>query len=694
MKIINLKVMRGPNIWSNYRQRVVIMTLDLQELEKRPTHRIEGFAERIREALPSLFSHRCSEGNKGGFFQRVEQGTWMGHVIEHIALELQTMAGMFVGYGRTRSTDREGVYHVVFAYRLAEAGLYAARAAVKVADALVRSLPCDIDGHVTELKKLREKHRLSSTSEPFTAEADDNDIPYHFVNDALLLLGHGLYQARVRGSLISSAANISMETANSRALTSKALRNAFFAVLPGAEVSNMDELRSFAGKTAAPFLIKPLFGTHGRRIALPFSSADEAGPFLEHTLLTYRYAYAETFREGELYRILLIGRKPAAMLRVPRFRVVGDGITNLHTLVASVLHDNVINALNGYDADLVLPAGTTAWINGEPEVYDGPAHQDVLFVLERAAATLDLDCCVADVIGPDISLPAAADQAKIVAVDPNPLFTEFTSPSKGYGQNVMAPLFKLLFPGETQGKIPVIAIRGNGESQGIASFLSAICRAAAMNPGCATSGGLSICGYNISTEDCTDRTSIRGLLFDPCIDTGIVECSTQVILSSGLPFDSSYISIITGSRVKKTKRNKEAADNERKCDMVVGRTTEQNGFIILNADNDCEEMAADLYGKAVLYTTGPENETVMAHCSRGGTGAIVENGIITLMNGKWKMPMCRPEKEEQDGAAPFQCRLPAMLAAFLLNVPVPVIAENLMRQIETPQDRSVSRIDS
>ena len=156
MKIIDIRVMRGPNYWSNYRKKVIVMKLDLEELEQSPTNKIKGFLERLREMFPSMKSHRCSKNHEGGFFERVEEGTWMGHVIEHIALEIQSLAGMECGFGRTRGTGKDGVYNVVFSYMEEKVGVYAAKASVKIAEALVSNTEYDLANDIKVMREMRE----------------------------------------------------------------------------------------------------------------------------------------------------------------------------------------------------------------------------------------------------------------------------------------------------------------------------------------------------------------------------------------------------------------------------------------------------------------------------------------------------------------------------------------------------------
>ncbi len=177
MEILDIKVMKGPNYWSSVRHHLIVMLLDLQEMEEQPTNKIPGFLERLQDLIPSMYSHRCSEGVEGGFFKRVEMGTWMGHVIEHIALEIQSLAGMEVGFGRTRESDKPGVYHVVFSYYEAKAGIYAAKAAVAIAEALVINEPYDLQRDIQQLRELREEERLGPSTGSIVEEAERRKIP-------------------------------------------------------------------------------------------------------------------------------------------------------------------------------------------------------------------------------------------------------------------------------------------------------------------------------------------------------------------------------------------------------------------------------------------------------------------------------------------------------------------------------------
>lgn len=225
MQILELKVLRGPNYWSIRRPKLIQMKLDLEELEQRPTNEIDGFLERLKTLLPTMIAHRCSEGVRGGFYMRVEEGTWMGHVIEHIALELQTLAGMNCGFGRTRSTgERDGVYHVVFDYMEEEAGVYAAKAAVDVAQALVDEKEYNLDEVIHRLRELREETRLGPSTGSIVAEAARRNIPYIRLNKhSLVQLGYGVHQKRIRATIASTTSSIGVDIAGDKEETKNLL---------------------------------------------------------------------------------------------------------------------------------------------------------------------------------------------------------------------------------------------------------------------------------------------------------------------------------------------------------------------------------------------------------------------------------------------------------------------------------------
>ena len=265
MQILEIKVMKGPNYWSTRRHKLIVMLLDLEELEHKPTNLIPGFLERIKDMFPTMMSHRCSEGVEGGFFQRVEEGTWMGHVIEHIALELQTLAGMETGFGRTRGASKEGVYHVVFSYVEEEVGKATAKASVEIAERLIHGEPFDVNSFIHELRVIREKVRLGPSTGSIVEEAINRGIPWIRLNkNSLVQLGYGVNQRRIQATVASTTSNIAVEIACDKEDTKNLLEAAEVPIPRGRILYDEEDLKAAIDSIGYPIVLKPVNGNHGR----------------------------------------------------------------------------------------------------------------------------------------------------------------------------------------------------------------------------------------------------------------------------------------------------------------------------------------------------------------------------------------------------------------------------------------------
>ena len=224
MKIIEIKVLRGPNYWSIRRTKLIQMKIDLEEMEELPSNKLPGFRENLEKLLPSLYEHRCSEGAPGGFLSRVAEGTWMGHVIEHVALELQTLAGMDMGFGRTRSTEKHGEYYIVFDYMEEEAGVYAAKAAFNLVESLIKHTPYILEDDVQKLREIREDTRLGPSTGSIVEEAVRRGIPFIRLNkQSLVQLGYGIHQKRIRATIASTTSSIAVDIAGDKEETKNLL---------------------------------------------------------------------------------------------------------------------------------------------------------------------------------------------------------------------------------------------------------------------------------------------------------------------------------------------------------------------------------------------------------------------------------------------------------------------------------------
>jgi len=341
MQILEIKVLKGPNYWSVRRPKLIQMKLDLEELEQRPTNEIDGFRQRLETMLPTLYEHRCSEGVPGGFLSRVDQGTWMGHVIEHIALEIQSLAGMDCGFGRTRSTgEKEGVYYVVFDYMEEDAGVYAAKASVRIAQALVDGREYDLSQDIQEMREIREDTRLGPSTGCIVEEAAKRGIPYIRLNkQSLVQLGYGVHQKRIRATIASTTSNIAVDIACDKEETKNLLEAAEVPVPKGVVIRNEAGLDDAIERLGYPLVIKPIDGNHGKGNTTNIINKDQALKAFEAAKEYGRNVIVEKFITGYDFRALVVNYKfICAALRTPA-AVKGDGVNNIQYLIEETNKD-------------------------------------------------------------------------------------------------------------------------------------------------------------------------------------------------------------------------------------------------------------------------------------------------------------------------------------------------------------------
>ena len=307
MNIIDIRVMRGPNYWSIRRHKLIVMKLDIEELEDAPTNKINGFSARLEKEFPTMFAHECSEGHPGGFFKRVKDGTWMGHVVEHLALEIQTLAGMDCGFGRTRGSGQHGVYNVVFNYMEEKAGIYAAKAAVRIADALVKGIEYDLATDIQRLREIREDERLGPSTGSIVDEAIKRKIPWIRLNKhSLVQLGYGKNQHRIQATVASTTSSIAVEVACDKEETKNLLEASSIPVPRGYVVYDEEDLDAALKKIGFPVVLKPVGGNHGRGATINVMNRESAVEALFIAKKVSRGVIIEKFITGFDHRLLVI----------------------------------------------------------------------------------------------------------------------------------------------------------------------------------------------------------------------------------------------------------------------------------------------------------------------------------------------------------------------------------------------------
>ena len=334
MKIDKIQVLRGPNIWSIKRKKLIQMRLDLEEMEHFPTNKVDGFRDRLQLLMPTLITHRCSEGVEGGFFQRVEMGTWMGHVIEHIALEIQTLAGMDTGFGRTRETKTPGVYNVVFSYLEENSGIYAAEQSVEIARCLIDARDYSLEDCIRNLKEIRERERLGPSTGSIVQEAVARNIPWiRLGRNSLVQLGYGVNQTRFQATITGNTSSIAVDIACNKELTKKMLDEAAISVPTGDLVHDEEGLVQVIEKIGYPIVLKPLDGNHGKGSSINVNDLETAILGLAHAQNYSQKVIVERYITGYDFRILVINHKMIAAARRVPAHIIGDGELNIQELI-------------------------------------------------------------------------------------------------------------------------------------------------------------------------------------------------------------------------------------------------------------------------------------------------------------------------------------------------------------------------
>lgn len=703
MKILEIKLLKGPNYWSNRRHKLVVMKLDLEEMEQLPSNKVAGFINRIEKLLPTLYEHHCSEGHDGGFLERVEEGTWMGHIIEHVALEIQTLAGMDCGFGRTRGAGEEGVYNVVFNYTQEKAGVFAAHSAVRIVEALISGAEYELEADIQHLKELREEFKLGPSTQSIVDEAIKRGIPFMRLNEASLVqLGYGVHQKRIMATMTSQTSGLGVDLACDKEDTKFLLHRAGIPVPNGGICNSEEGLIGELHSVGYPCVIKPIDGNHGKGATTNIKKESDA---IRAFKLAQKYServIVERWIEGHDFRLLVINHKlEAAAQRTPA-HVVGDGKSTIQQLIDAVNadprrgfgHENMLTEITvdkmsrhilsskKLRLSSVLPHQEMLYLKTTANLSTGgtatdvtdSVHPDNVFMAERISRIIGLDICGIDVMASNLKSPIGQNGGAVIEVNAAPGFRMHLDPTVGKARNVAKPVIDMLYPPGQEATIPIVAVTGTNGKTTTTRLIAHIMKSAGYQVGFTTSDGIYVQNSTLELGDCTGPRSARFILSDPTVNFAVLETARGGILREGLGFSQCDIGIVTN--ITSDHLGTTGIDSLEKLALVKSVVVENvapSGFSILNADDPhILRMREGIKSKIALFSLDGNNETVIEHCKAGGIAAIYENGYITINKGGWKIQV---EKVLNipltfSGRAIFMIQnvLPATLAAFLRNV--------------------------
>ncbi|MES1240857.1 MAG: cyanophycin synthetase [Acidobacteriota bacterium] len=737
MEILETRVYRGPNVYALW--PMIRLRVDLGELEDYPTVSLPGFTERLLDLVPTLAEHNCGLGVPGGFVERMKEdgGTWLGHVLEHLAIELQSLAGTPVTFGKTRQENLpSGQYHVVYSYVEETVGLEAGRLGVR----LIRHLlpperaahdasPFDFRSELERLVRLAQRRALGPTTAALVRAAEERGIPWLRLDDrSLVQLGHGKYQRRIQASITSETRQIATEIASDKRLTHRILEDLGLPVPRQVLVDEVDEAVEAAARLGFPVVVKPLDGNHGRGVAIDLKTPEEVRAAFESAREHSGQVIVEARQTGHDYRILAVAGKVVAVAeRVPG-HVLGDGRRTVAELVdrvnadprRGVGHEKVLTRLEidrqarrlleaqGLALDSVPQEGKTVFLRSTGNLSTGGTaidrtdalHPDNREMAERAVQAIGLDVGGVDFICPDIARSYKDAGGAIVEINAAPGFRMHVAPTEGTPRDVAGPVIDMLFPKGTPYRIPIAAITGTNGKTTTTRMVGHILRRAGYTVGMATTDGVYIDGAMTARGDMTGPWSSQLVLRDPRVDAAVLETARGGIVRSGLGWRKCSVgAVLNVASDHLGLGGVTTLDELAEVKRIVVEVAQD--YCVLNADDPrVAAMAEHSRAEPIYVTADCGSELVRRHIRKRRRAVVLEEGIngpmIVLYQGEEQVPVLSAHQipATLDGAAVHNLQN-AMFAAAVasgLGVAVEDIREGL-RTFVTDFDQAPGRLN-
>ena len=576
MIVVERRVYRGPSLYAHF--PVMRLTVDLGVLEEWPSAKIPGFNDALLEAMPTLHAHTCSFGEAGGFVRRLREdgGTWLGHVLEHVAIELQQLTGAHVSFGKTRGEGTKGRYHVVYEYEEERVGEAAGDLALRFLHHLLpadlrpraeddKPTAFDLKREIVELIDFAQRRQLGPSTGSIVRAAEARDIPWMRLNDySLIQFGHGKYQKRIQATVTSETRHIAVEIASDKEETNRILGNLGLPVPRQRVIRSAEGAVSAAERLGYPVVVKPLDANHGRGVSLDLKTSDEVRTAFDKAREHARSIVVENFLSGFDHRMLVVGGELIAVAKRVPGHVVGDGKHTIRELVEilnadprrGIGHEKVLTRLEldaqadrlmakaEVTAETVLEDGRVFFLRGTGNLSTGGTAIDLTDVVHpdnrdmaiRAANAIGLDVCGVDFITADISQSYREVGGGICEVNAAPGFRMHVAPTEGKPRDVAGPVIDMLFPKGTPTRIPIAAVTGTNGKTTTARMLAHIQKMNGFTVGLATTDGVYIDGERTVAGDMTGPQSAQMVLRDPTVDLAVLETARGGLLRAGMGY--------------------------------------------------------------------------------------------------------------------------------------------------------------
>jgi cyanophycin synthetase len=711
MKILKVRTLRGPNVWANF--PVVEAWVDLEELKDTSSEMIPGFNDRLMAWLPSLVEHRCSVGVRGGFFQRLRRGTWLAHILEHVTLELQTLAGTNVGFGRARETDEEGIYKVAIEYQEERLALASLTAAFELCLAAVYGRPFDVTQEIEKLRELAHEICLGPSTSAIVEAARTRGIPAMRLNTgSLVQLGYGARQRRILAAETDRTGAIAESIAQDKQLTRSLLKAIGVPVPEGRVVTSAEDACVAAKELNRPVVVKPQFGNHGRGVATNLTTREQVTGAYEAAIQEGDSVLVETYAAGDDYRLLVVGDRLAAAARRDPAQVVGDGLSTIRQLVDEANRDPrrsdghatslslikfdaialAVLAEQGCTPDAVPPAGMKVLIRRNGNLSTGGTatdvtdlvHPDVARQAVEAARVIGLDVAGIDIIARDIGRPLESQGGVVVEVNAGPGLRMHLEPSSGTPRPVGNAIIDMMFPSSESGRIPIVGVTGVNGKTTTTRLIAHIVACAGHRVGMTCTDGIYISGRRIDADDCSGPQSARNVLMNPLVDAAVLETARGGILREGLGFDHCDVAVVTniGEGDHLGLAGIDTPEQLAKVKRCLVEAVSPGGAAVLKGDEPLvAEMAAHCPGGVVFFAQDGEYPLLAQRRREGGRAAFVRDNAVVLADGMNEFTLLTLDRVPltHHGRIGFQVEnvLAAAAACWALGLPCEQIRKGL-----------------
>lgn len=643
------------------------MKIDLENWAEISSAEIPNFNDNLLKMLPGLHKHTCSPGYEGGFVERLGRGTYMGHIIEHIALELSEHVGIGVSYGKTRYAGAEGVYQIVTRFKNEDGMKECLKLAVRVAETATKESNFDFAPHFVRIREVILDSSLGPSTQAIIIATEKRNIPWRRLSgQSLIQLGQGKHSRRIQTAVTDDTCLISADIAQDKELTKKLLDMNFLPVPKGQSVTSLEDLESLMNEFTPPYVVKPLDGNHGNGVSLNLSTKEDVRAAYAEARKFSNTVLVEEMCIGRDYRILLVDSKLIAAAERNPPTVTGDGHKNIFDLIEDVNvdprrgvgHSSTLTRIEpdsimmahlkkqNLDLTSVIPQGKTIILRENANLSSGgtasdvtsEVHPDIRRICERAARVIGLDICGIDLMCPDISKPFNND-AKIIEVNAGPGLRMHLAPSAGKAQPVAEAILDMLYPNEQNGRIPIFSVTGTNGKTSVTRMLHKIFAHGGKCVGMTTTDGIWLGNEKIYTGDTTGPMSTQIVLSDPKTEAAVLEVARGGLLRGGLAYDWSDVSIVTNIASDHIGQDGiESVDDIVWIKSLVAERVREGGTLVLNADDQYSLTLKDNsrvkrgHRNIFLYSLKPTNPDLLKHLSKNGSGAWVEDGWVCVFH--------------------------------------------------------------